>query len=681
MRKRRCVGHGTLSVVALLMFSSALRLWAEPTANSTSRTVDKTVELACAARDQTEPVATSSLPIPADAKPSVRILAGSTHPQLPFLGVDTERGDRVRHNLLRAPIHLKLLRNDGTNVDANTLPCTAERTNHSIRYKIVVSSDLTLNCEVAVGQGQWHMKFATSNTGRSPFSNIDVVFPLDPKTCATSIIAGEWSKEQRFALPAILSAPDLGQFYVTSEGPGKTDGSFIGQRGAYVGGPNWIDLTFRVPFPSEQSQSLEFAPLVLPTPKGIEPERWRQARRGWFNLFQLASRWQRRGGARGAPAGIIANNVLSDPVSSLLWFHGDQALLLPELAPGVRATDVLRHTIEFWLNDAIEPDGQVWYVAAQKHQMMDANPAVLIAAWCYVEATGDLDWATKHRPRLELVADYLAKRDIDHDGLVESVQTGNAGANAFPGDTSIDTIYSGHKNAWVNALAFRAWRCLADIEQKLKRPDAAERYRSLSNKLRAAFVPTFFNSKTGALSWWISADGHAHDYASVLVASYAIEYGLLDDTQARAAMNSVWKKLEAVGYHRFEIGLPLNLVAVPPNEQCNPGGPDAFGRYCNGGVFPQFAVNTMTALWRLGENDRADQMLHAMLDRQDRGVFPNGGGFQCGITNKMGTGPEIYDWSGNPTGYEGHCVRDCSFVMGLFIRDPAVRAKVYRPLK
>ena len=58
-----------------------------------------------------------------------------------------------------------------------------------------------------------------------------------------------------------------------------------------------------------------------------------------------------------------------------------------------------------------------------------------------------------------------------------------------------------------------------------------------------------------------------------------------------------------------------------------------------------------------------------------------GGGFQCGITNVMGTGPEIYDWHGATTGYEGHCVRDCSFVMGVLLRDPAVRAKVYRPVR
>ncbi len=56
-------------------------------------------------------------------------------------------------------------------------------------------------------------------------------------------------------------------------------------------------------------------------------------------------------------------------------------------------------------------------------------------------------------------------------------------------------------------------------------------------------------------------------------------------------------------------------------------------------------INAPTALWRVGQNARADRMFHAMLKRQGEGVFPNGGGFECGITDKMGTGSEIYDWN------------------------------------
>nr|MBA3272582.1 hypothetical protein [Chthoniobacterales bacterium] len=471
-----------LSAVGLL--HSAMVIAQTPSAKA------EPLVLESAARDDGAALVADAPPVPINAQPVVRILGDAVDPQLPFLGVDTERGDRVKHNLLRSPLHLELRSREGTTTATNALPCVVERGDRVVRYRIAIAPDATLIWEIATSQGQWQMKLKREGAATPRFAGVDIVLPLDPRTCATSIVAGQWSKDERFALPAIMSAPDLGQFHVTIQGDEKAEGSFIGQRGIFVGGEHgyWMNIAFHLSMPDERGVSLNFTPLILPTPANVDPELWRQARRGWFNLYQLSSKWPRPGGARGAPAGLIANNVLSDPVSSLLWYHGDQALLMPELAPGVRATDVLRHTIEFWLYDAIEPDGQVWYVAAEKYQMMDANPAILIAAWCYVDATGDLEWAKKHLPRLELIADYLAKRDIDDDGLVESVQSGNAGEKTRLGDTSIDTIASGHKNAWVNALVFRAWRCLADIERKVDRAEAAQHYQTLSDKLRAAYA-------------------------------------------------------------------------------------------------------------------------------------------------------------------------------------------------
>src|SRR6478609_6467546 len=117
-----------------------------------------------------------------------------------------------------ARVHRSSFLASTTSVDANALPCSVESTNHSVRYKIAASQDLVLICDIAVGQGQWRMKFESSGAGQRPFESIDIVLPLDPTTCATSIISGNWSKEQRFLLPAILSAPDLGQYYVTAHG-------------------------------------------------------------------------------------------------------------------------------------------------------------------------------------------------------------------------------------------------------------------------------------------------------------------------------------------------------------------------------------------------------------------------------------------------------------------------------
>jgi hypothetical protein len=72
---------------------------------------------------------------------------------------------------------------------------------------------------------------------------------------------------------------------------------------------------------------------------------------------------------------------------------------------------------------------------------------------------------------------------------------------------------------------------------------------------------------------------------------------------------------------------------------------------------------------------QADMILEAMLGRQRDGVFSNGGGFQNGFIDKMGHGAEVFDWSGNPAGYEGHLVYCWAFLHSMLLREPAVRER------
>jgi hypothetical protein len=78
-----------------------------------------------------------------------------------------------------------------------------------------------------------------------------------------------------------------------------------------------------------------------------------------------------------------------------------------------------------------------------------------------------------------------------------------------------------------------------------------------------------------------------------------------------------------------------------------------------------------------GMKRQADMILEAMLKRQNDGVFSNGGGFQNGFVDHMGAGAEVFDWKGNPAGYEGHLVYCWAFLHSMLIREPAFRERVY----
>jgi hypothetical protein len=109
-------------------------------------------------------------------------------------------------------------------------------------------------------------------------------------------------------------------------------------------------------------------------------------------------------------------------------------------------------------------------------------------------------------------------------------------------------------------------------------------------------------------------------------------------------------------------------------------GSDAFQQYLNGGCCVSDAYYFITALYMVGENEKADRILKAMIKRQVQGVFPNGGGFQNGVVDRYPDGAEFYDWQGNTCGYEGHLVYSFSFLQSVFLREPCFRERVLRPL-
>src|SRR3954463_9801404 len=77
-------------------FTSTLRAF-ENTADKSSSKHEPLV-LKSTASDESAPVATNPPAVPGNANPAVRIVADAATPQLAFLGVDTERGERVAHN-------------------------------------------------------------------------------------------------------------------------------------------------------------------------------------------------------------------------------------------------------------------------------------------------------------------------------------------------------------------------------------------------------------------------------------------------------------------------------------------------------------------------------------------------------------------------------------------------------
>ncbi len=628
------------------------------------------------------------LPIaPPPARPVLRIDADNAHPAIPFLSWDTEGGERAKVNLLRAPMALRILKDGQWQPKLKGARRGADENN--IEYRCELFEGQELAWTLTNNAGSLNMRI----TGSS-IEGLRLIFPFDARVAAVTAFAAEWNEDGSLRLPVILSAPDFGQMLLKcAEQPGLK---------AWLEGSrkeHYVDFVLELPpFASETALTLSLEPVWLPAPAGLANETlWRKARRGWFNIFEPSARWGEQGRPFSAPPGILSNNVISDPVSCLIFLYADQAFFTPEAAPGISLAAHVRRTVDYWLLQKTRPSGEV--VAYWDYgDMLDANASPVIAAWDYVESTGDTAWLTQRIERLEFVADYLAKRDIDNDGLVECTHSGNYGTLMDPARSASawDTINAGHKDAYSNELTYRAWRCLADLESKLGRSEAQARYTNLADRLKAVFSKTLLDPATGWIAWWKSEDGQLHNLASPMINSLAIEYGLVDAEQGRLILQGLHDLIVSVGFRNYELGVPLTLVPVRKGDYLLPkkgapasticgapdreDGTDTFTKYLNGGCCVSDAVHYMTALHMAGNHEQADLIMNAMLDRQVRGVFPNGGAFQNGVVDKYPHGAEFFDWGGNTCGYEGHLTYSFSFLQAVLLREPQFRNRLLRPL-
>lgn len=615
------------------------------------------------------------------AQAVVRVQTDATQARIPFLSWDTEGGDRVRQNLLRSPVILRW-RAAGKPQSSADAPTRRETGPDGLtRYHITIAPDAELVWSIQQVDGGLSMTLSGGGSQWSQVEQLEVVFPFDPGLTPTTVLPARCDDDGHVHLPAILSAPDFGQMLLSSAKGTVLKGRLEGSRAQKT-----VDFIVEIPADGLSTPlTLDLRPVYLAPPQGLRDKAmWKAVRRGWFNIFQATSKWGEQGKPFSSPPGLLGNNVLSDPASVSVWFYADQAFWTPELAPDISVIKMVRRTLEYWLDQRTRPTGEVvgyWDYG----NFLDANAGPLIAAWDYVEVTNDREWLAERIERLEFIADFLAKRDIDGDGMIEATQSGNYNALQQPARSCAwwDALNCGHKDGYTNAIIYRAFRCLADIETKAGRKEKAARYTQLADRLKAAYIKALYNPKTGWLAWWRSQDGQLHDYASPVVNGLAIEYGLVEPAQGREILARLRAKMKEVGFTRFDLGIPGVLIPVLRADYLLPDaigcphkedGTDTFGQYMNGGISVGQGLHFLAAHYVAGEPEEADRMLRAMLTRQAKGEFQNG------VRNVGMQGIDWTTWDGKPCGYEGYLADSFRFLQAALLREKAFRDRFYRPL-
>ena len=138
-------------------------------------------------------------------------------------------------------------------------------------------------------------------------------------------------------------------------------------------------------------------------------------------------------------------------------------------------------------------------------------------------------------------------------------------------------------------------------------------------------------------------------------------------------------KIKEVGFTRFDLGLPGNLVPVAMKDYRNLrarfgggeklDGSEGFQHYENGGATACFAYFTLAALYDLGRQEEADRILLPLLGAFDRNDFEG----RDPATNRS---KDWKSWDGAAYGYEGFLSDNYYALLAVVARDKAIHTRV-----
>lgn len=346
-----------------------------------------------------------------------------------------------------------------------------------------------------------------------------------------------------------------------------------------------------------------------------------------------------------ADVATFSNNGCSQqaPLCMDLW----SALALHLKAPvkGLKPAELLRLSVERWL------DGGQGYASGTSSRTMrtyddeylHTGVACLQGVADYLEATGDRRWLKRYGRHIGAQLAAMRGRDVDGDGLIEStIRLGISGRHQWSTNW-LDVCSFGWKDAWSNALLYPVLGQLARVLPALGRADIAEGLADWAARLRAAYLPTFYNEATGWIAGWRCREDRLHDHAFAFVNGCAVANGLLDAPLARGVMERLWAELGRSGFDDFRLGIPFNLRKVPDEDMGTWNYARPMGWYANGGVTLSQARWFIAALYAVGMRDEADRLLTAMCGSLADGSAIGG----------CGSGVDLRTWDGSPCGYEG----------------------------
>jgi len=462
------------------------------------------------------------------------------------------------------------------------------------------------------------------------------------------------------SLPTYLAASDFGTAYIT--GAGDAAAFYRKPSSLFPATSYLVDITPHQPVsedglnaigPQPWRATLHFAV------RGVEPLpelMSRDARLERLPKYSLnMTQWRQ-------DTGVVSNSVMSINCGLAMIFYAEQAVFAPHLEDGISPMALVGASVDRYFKGVrgyMMPNVNVY---SPDWKSSRETPAYLvISAWYVIRTIGGMPQLQEWLKPMEAVTDRI-ETHFGPDGLVNE-----------PGREWFDVYDFEGPDAFSNAADYRAFRCMADLETLAGRPDRARRYQEDADRIKAVYFKTFFNPETGVLAGWRSPDGKLHDEMFPWVNGFAIYQGLVPPEQAKTILQTLLAKMESIGFHSFQLGLPTNLIPMSPADYVprtsgapkKPDGTDTWQIYMNGGATQPYEYYFIQALYQTGQYDAAERLLWPLMRSYEAGTF-NAGIDLPGQRQRNPVGSAFYEWDGSRGRGEGYLPENWQGVDALF---------------
>ena len=352
---------------------------------------------------------------------------------------------------------------------------------------------------------------------------------------------------------------------------------------------------------------------------------------------------------------MLCNSITSINCPFCLWEFAEVAQWLPILPGNIDPCDLLRKSVDRYIAGTPGHTSTEWSIFSERYSAVGDTPVSFIdAMWTYTLKTGDKEQLHRWLPALDRIIEMLESADLKHNGLLYTTGRYVRSAGWF------DTGSLRGLDAPLNIFSYRAFQYAADLYRLAGQDAKAANCDRRAASIKRAFASALLNPKTGVLAGGILEDGTMVDAWYVWINGMAICYGLIPDDQANQILDRFQAKLRAVGYTRFENGLPnvLEPIPCPPQIRRPDGSPcNTFQQYLNGGATPAWSNFYIQALYQLGRRQEADAIFWPLVASYGKGRFNGGRSYRRdgAKTDPMKANKaEWWYWDGRPQHAEGY---------------------------